>query len=670
MLSALLGLVLLLLLAGACGVVRRAWADWIYWASAALCAAAAVIALVFLVSRAAAPESLVLPVGVPWIAAHFRLDALAAWFILVIDLAGAAAAVYAVGYGPHNDEPGRVVPFFPVFLAAMNLVLVADDAFAFLVSWEFMSLSSWLLVLSNHRRAGNARAAQVYLVMAVLGTACLLLAFGIMAGPQGAYSFAAMREHPASGALGGLALALIVLGAGSKAGLVPLHAWLPLAHPAAPSHVSALMSGAMTKVALYGLVRVLFDLAGPVEWGWGAALVALGALSAVVGILHALMERDLKTLLAYSTVENIGVAVMAFGLAIVFKTNALPALAALALAAAFLHVLNHAVMKSLMFFVAGAVETATHERDLDKLGGLIHRLPLTAALALVGSASIAALPPLNGFVSEWLTFQAVLNSPVLPQWVLKFGVPLAGALLALSAALAAACFVRAYGIAFLGRPRSPAAAQATEVAPPMRWAMAALAGLCVAFGVLPMAALAVMAPVVRAFAGADFAPLADGVTLGGFILLAPLTAGVSSYSGVVVLVAVTAVTLAVVEGVHRLASDKVRRAAPWDCGFPDPTPAAQYTASSFAQPLRRVFGTTMFRAREQVDMPEPGDGRPARFVVTMRDLAWDGLYAPVERFISWLTDRFNPLQYLTIRRYLVFMFTALIVLLVTVALVK
>jgi hypothetical protein len=175
---------------------------------------------------------------------------------------------------------------------------------------------------------------------------------------------------------------------------------------------------------------------------------------------------------------------------------------------------------------------------------------------------------------------------------------------------------------------------------------------------------------VRAFAGADFAPLADGVTLGGFILLAPLTAGVSSYSGVVVLVAVTAVTLAVVEGVHRLASDKVRRAAPWDCGFPDPSPAAQYTASSFAQPLRRVFGTTVFRAREQVDMPEPGDGRPARFVVTMRDLAWDAFYAPVERSISWLTDRFNPLQYLTIRRYLVFMFTALIVLLVTVALVK
>ena len=195
----------------------------------------------------------------------------------------------------------------------------------------------------------------------------------------------------------------------------------------------------------------------------------------------------------------------------------------------------------------------------------------------------------------------------------------------------------------------------------MRWAMAALAGLCVALGVLPMAALAVMGPAVRALAGVELAPLADGLSVGDFVLLAPLAPEVSSYSGVVVLVAVTAVTLAVVEFVHRYASDKVRRAAPWDCGFPDPSPAAQYTASSFAQPLRRVYATTLFRAREQVDMPEPGDTRPARFSVTLRDLAWEGLYAPVERFVSWSADRCNALQFLTIRRYLVFMFTAAII---------
>lgn len=671
MLSVLLAVVLFLLALGIAGAVFGVpWAARIYAAAACACAVAAVAAVVFLVARADVPEALVLPVGLPWLSAHFRIDALAAWFALVINVAGTASAVFAIGYGGHNDEPARVVPFFPVFLAAMNLVLVADDAFAFLIAWEFMSLSSWLLVLSNHRRPGNARAAQVYLVMAALGTACLLLAFGIMAGPDGAYRFASIRDNPPQGAAAAIALALVLLGTGSKAGLVPVHAWLPLAHPAAPSHVSALMSGAMTKVAIYGLVRLLFDLAGPVPWGWGAALVAVGALSAVIGILHAVVERDLKTLLAFSTVENVGIAVMAFGLAIVFRTNAMGTLAALAFTAALFHVLNHAIMKSLMFFVAGAVEVSTGQRDLEKLGGLIHRLPVTATLALIGAASIAALPPLNGFVSEWLTFQAVLNSPSLPQWVLKFGVPVAGALLALSAALAAACFVRAYGMAFLGRPRSRKAAEAVEVAPSMRWAMAGLAGLCIGVGILPMVPAAAMAPLVRRFAGVDFAPLADGLSFGDFMLLAPVTPGVSSYSGFVVLIAVVAVTLASIEGVHRLATNRLRRAAAWDCGFPDPSPATQYTASSFAQPLRRVYASTVLRARDHVDMPEPGDARPAQFTLSMRDLAWDAFYAPVERGVTWLAERMNTLQFLTIRRYLVFMFTALIVLLVTVALAK
>ena len=671
MLSVVLACVIVLLLLGIAGALGgEAWAGRLYAAAAAACGAAGLAGLGFLLLRADAQDALVLPAGLPWLSAHLRLDALAAWFLVAVDLAGAAAAVFAIGYASHADEPRRIVPFFPVFLAAMNLVVVADDAFSFLVAWEFMSLSSWLLVLANHMRPGNARAAQVYLVMAILGTACLLLAFGILAGPQGAYRFADMRAAPPAGALGAVALVLVLLGTGSKAGLVPVHAWLPLAHPAAPSHVSALMSGAMTKVALYGMVRLVFDLAGPIAWGWGAALVAVGAVSAVVGILHAVVERDLKTLLAFSTVENVGVAVMAFGLALIFRANGMATLAALALTAALFHVLNHAVMKSLMFFVAGAIEVATGARDLEKLGGLIHRLPVTATLALIGAAAIAALPPLNGFVSEWLTFQAVLNSPSLPQWALKFGVPVAGALLALSAALAAACFVRAYGIAFLGRPRSSAAAEATEVAAPMRWAMGGLAVLCVAIGVLPMGPAAVMAPLVRRIAGADFAPLADGLGVGDFMLLAPVTPGVSSYSGLVVLIAVVAVTLAAMEAVHRLTTNRLRRAAAWDCGFPDPNPATQYTASSFAQPLRRVYGSTVMRARDVVDMPEPGDGRPARFSVVLRDLAWETFYAPVERAVGWLAERFNALQFLTIRRYLVFMFAALIALLVTVALAK
>src|SRR5690606_14058467 len=289
-------------------------------------------------------------------------------------LGGAAASLYALGYGRHEQAPLRVLPFFPAFLAGMNLVVLADDAFTFLLSWELMSLTSWALVVAHHRVRDNVRAGYVYLLMASFGTLALLLAFGLLAGPAGSYDFELMRraEHAATSAL---VLALAVLGAGSKAGLVPLHVWLPLAHPAAPSHVSALMSGVMTKVAVYGFVRIVMDLLGEPAWWAGMVVLALGAGTAVLGILHALMQDDLKRLLAYSTVENVGVVFVGLGLALAFEANGMAAGAALALTAALLHVLNHSLFKSLLFFGAGAVLTATGERDMEHLGGLIHRMP-------------------------------------------------------------------------------------------------------------------------------------------------------------------------------------------------------------------------------------------------------------------------------------------------------
>jgi hydrogenase-4 component B len=640
----------------------------IYLGSAAACLCAGGAALWFLVAGQTASPVLSLPIGIPWLPAQLRIDSLSAWFLLVINLVGVAASIYGHGYGRHVDAPARVLPFFPAFLAAMNIVPVADDAFTFLLAWEFMSVSSWLLVLANHTQPGNARAALIYLVMAVFGGACLLLAFGILAGFEGAYRFADMRAHPPAGWPAAIALLLVVVGAGSKAGLVPLHAWLPIAHPAAPSHVSGLMSGVMTKVAIYGLVRVMFDLMGEPAWGWGALLLALGAASAIYGILSALFEDDIKTMLACSTIENVGIVTLGLGLALVFRVNGLGALAALSAGAALLHVLNHALMKSLMFFVAGAIQTATGTRSLARLGGLIHRLPVTAVLALGGAAAISALPPFNGFVSEWLTFQAVLGSPQLPQWTLRFGVPVAGALMALAAALAASCFVRAYGVAFLGRPRSPEAAGAHEVDPWMRAAMAGLAVLCLLVGVMPMVAILPLGQVVGDIVGAPLPALADGALPAAWLWLTPLEPGQSSYSGLVVFLAAIIVTMATAIGVHRLANDRIRRGAPWDCGFPDPHPATQYTASSFAQPLRRVFGTLLFRAAEHVDMPDPGETRPARYDVRLIDPAWRGLYAPLIQFVNWVADRANPLQYMTIRRYLSLMFAALIFLLSAVAL--
>src|SRR5262245_10134892 len=413
------------------------------------------VAAVIHLLATAAPTSIVLPLGLPWLGAHFRIDALSAFFLTVVDFGAFAASLFGIGYGRHEEAPARVLPFYPAFLAGMNLVVLADDAFTFLVSWEFMSLSSWALVMSHHRDADNLRAGYIYLIMASFGTLALLLMFGLLAGPDGGYAFAEIRAARPSAVLAAWVLVLALVGTGSKAGLVPLHAWLPLAHPAAPSHVSALMSGVMTKVAVYAFVRIVFELVGPAVWWWSLLVLALGGITAVMGVLYALMQHDLKRLLAYHTVENIGIIFIGLGLALAFKAHGIDSAAALALTAGLLHVFNHSVFKSLLFFGSGAVLAVTGERDMERLGGLIHRMPQTAFVFLVGCAAISALPPLNGFVSEWLTFQAILLSPQLPSWGLKLLVPAVGALLALSAALAAACFVKAFGVTFLGRPRTP-----------------------------------------------------------------------------------------------------------------------------------------------------------------------------------------------------------------------
>src|SRR5579872_6196250 len=348
----------------------------IYGACLVICLVILVMALTQLLSAGSRVSALSLPLGLPWVGAHFQIDALAAFFLAVVNLGGASASLFAIGYGRHEEAPGRVLPFYAAFLAGMNLVVLADDAFTFLVSWEFMSLTSWALVMAHHRDPDNRHAGYVYIVMASFGTLSLLLGFGLLAGGSGGYSFGEMRSAPT--AFSGLVLILATLGAGSKAGLVPLHVWLPLAHPAAPSHVSALMSGVMTKVAVYGFVRIVFDLLGPSDWWWSLVVLSVGGITAVMGVLYALMQHDLKRLLAYHTVENIGIIFIGLGLALAFRAYGMEAAAALALTAALLHVFNHSLFKSLLFFGSGAVLTATGERDMEHLGGLIHRMPQTA----------------------------------------------------------------------------------------------------------------------------------------------------------------------------------------------------------------------------------------------------------------------------------------------------
>jgi hydrogenase-4 component B len=623
-----------------------------------------ILGLTGLRALGASPATLILPLGLPWVGAHFRLDALAAFFLVVVNLGGAGASLYAIGSGRHEAMPERVLPFYPVFLAGLNLIVLADDAYTFVFAWELMSVASWALVVAHHRVAENIRAGYVYLLMASFSGLALLLAFGVLAGPAGSYAFAAMRVAPQTPGVAELVLMLTLLGAGSKAGLIPLHVWLPLAHPAAPSHVSALMSGVMTKVAVYAFVRIVFDLLGPPAWWSAVVVLAIGGITAVLGILYALMQSDLKRLLAYSTVENVGIIFIGLGLAMAFRASGFVVGAALALTAALFHVFNHAVFKSLLFFGAGAVLDTTGVRNIERLGGLIHRMPKTSFAFLIGCAAISALPPLNGFVSEWLTFQAILLRPDLPQWGLKVMIPTDGALLALAAALAAACFVKAFGITFLGRPRSAVAAEAQEVDRFSLAAMFGAAALCLLVGVLPGVLIDALAPVVQTLLGARM-PAQLGLP---WISIIPVAVARSSYNGLLIFIFLAAATSFTVLAVHRFASHAVRRAPAWDCGFPSPSPITQYTAASFAQPLRRVFGTLVFRTRETVTLPPPGDTGPARIRKSSHDLIWDTLYVPVATWMGRIADAMNPLQFLTIRRYLGWVFLTLVALLLALAL--
>jgi formate hydrogenlyase subunit 3/multisubunit Na+/H+ antiporter MnhD subunit len=660
-----------LILAGSGGALaHRRVGHWIvYGGSLGIALVVLLASLVQLVLGMAPEPRVTLPIGLPQLGMHFSMDALAASFLIMINLGAAAASLFALGYARHDREPARILPFYPVFLAAMNLVVIASDAYSFLLCWELMSLASWALVMAHHNDVETRRAGMIYLLMASAGTLALLLCFGLLAGPGGHYAFTAMRRLPHSAMASAAILILALLGAGSKAGLVPLHVWLARAHPAAPSHVSALMSGVMTKVAIYAFIRIVFVLAGPAAWWWGLVVLLAGGITAVLGVLYALMVDDIKIILAYSTIENVGLIFVGLGLALAFKADGMMAAAGLALTAALFHAFNHTLFKSTLFFGAGAIQHATGTRDLAQLGGLIHRMKISAVPMLIAAMAIAALPPLNGFASEWLLLQAILLSPALPQFGLKLAVPAIGALVALAAAFASACFVRLFAIAYLGKPRSQAAAIADETDIASRSAMIGLAALCVIVGVLPGFVIDLFAPVSNTLLGARV-PTQAGWS---WLTIVPVTASRSSYDPLLIGLFVAISTGLAFVGLRRFGTRGIRRASAWACGYTQtgvqPNPhSSQYTPSGFAQPIRRVFASGLFRAQDTVVMPPPGDGAPARFTTIWVDPAWVVFYLTLLSAIDWTADRMNRLQFLTIRRYLAFVFAALVALLVWVAL--
>ncbi|MDR3299015.1 MAG: hydrogenase 4 subunit B [Candidatus Accumulibacter sp.] len=629
---------------------------WLFPLGAGVSLAVALLALVALASD---KQELILPFGLPGLPFHLRLDALSSFFLFLLGAASAGISIYAAGYSRKAD--GRALGLqcllYHIFLASMVFVLLANDGYAFMVAWETMALSSFFLVTAEHRHAEIRRAGYLYLLLAHIGAMAILLSFGVMAGSAGDYTFDAMRAFKGSDFWETAAFLLALFGFGAKAGLLPLHVWLPEAHPAAPSPVSAMMSGIMLKTAIYGLLRVGFDLLQAHTWWWGLLLLLVGLASALFGVVFSAVQTDMKRLLAYSSIENVGLIVLGMGLALIFSAFSMLSFAALALTATLYHCLNHAFFKSLLFLSTGSVLHATGERNLGKLGGLIHQMPWVAWLALIGVLASAGLPPLNGFVSEWLLLQSFLFTPEVPHGYLNMLLPVFAGAIALVSALAGFTMVKFFGIVFLGQPREEKLAQARDASRLSRLGLLWLGTGCVLLGLMPNVIIALIEPVTRSLIGAT---LVLDTRAGNWLFLAPYSGERASYSALIFFCGIAVLTLAARYIVHRLYHDRATRVPPWDCGFPLQTGRMQDTSEGYSQPIRRIFSPFFKRTREH---PSPFDTRP-RYLSIVEDPLWYWLYLP----IVWLVERcvrvVDFLQHGRIAVYLTYSFATLIILLV------
>ena len=618
---------------------------------------------------ASAPLTLSLPSTLPLLTFAIRLDPLAALFVLTISLVGLAASIYALGYVTEFYGRASIAvlgSLFNGFLLAMILVVIADNGFFFLIVWELMSLLSYFLVVTEHEKAEVRYAGLFYLIMTHVGTAFIILAFLIFFQGGGSFSFEAFRhpEQPLPEGMRTLAFLMALIGFGTKAGIVPLHVWLPYAHPAAPSHISALMSGVMIKTAIYALVRVYFDfLGGQFPWWWGFVVLVIGAVSALLGVMYALMEHDLKSLLAYHSVENIGIILLGIGAGMIFQTYGLTEFAALGLLAGLYHTINHAMFKALLFLGAGSLLYATHTRNMEEYGGLLRRMPWTGVFFLIGSVSISALPPTNGFVSEWLIFQSLFLSFHIPTVLLKLMLPLAAAMLALTSVLALTCFAKAFGISFLALPRSSHARQAEEVPITMRIAMGMLAVVCVLLGLAPMVVVPMLDRVVSPFAGMSI----EGkvLALEGWAL-APVNVEFSSLSPMalaLLLIALSALGLLLVVAFGGLVKQRYYKT--WGCGI-NLTARMEYTATGFVQPIKRVF-STLYQPTVKLETELLEESRyfakRRRFEFHIEPVFQKYLYDPVVAFFIGMAERLRVIQGGSLHLYLAYIFVTLIVLL-------
>ena len=607
----------------------------------------------------------------PLTGVSLSLDPLSAVFVATAAAVGLAASCYSIGYSAHSTPSRAATALFPVFLASLFLVPAGASVATFMVAWELMALTSLLLLLSEHRRRKESQeAAQWYASMTHVGAAAILLGLLLLATHANGQTFVAMAAHRSRLpiVLRSVIFLLTLVGFASKAGAVPLHVWLPRAHPEAPSPVSALMSGAMVNLGIYGIIRVGEDLLGGGVLWWWLLVVAIGVISAFFGALHAAASTDLKRLLAYSTVDNMGLVLIGVGAAGSLAVGGERLLAALALLASLFHLVNHALFKGSLFLSAGAVQQATGTRDLDQLGGLARRLPLTAALFGLGALSVSALPGLNGFASEWLLLEALLHGFADHAGATVVSLLVGVAALAITGGLTAAAFVKALGVGFLGQPRTPGATSAREVAPSMLAGMGLLAAVCIVLGVAP----GVLLPALRRATASGLAvgapsPLRPGLgldlaSLNGAIEPALVVAGLL---GALVLTWTLIRLLARRDELHQ-----ARSAEAWGCGRELQTARMEVTATSFAEPLRRVF-VDVLRPDHDIEVTHVAESRFFPQAIRYQHRIDDGLervlYRPVISAISAWGRLARRVPNGSVHRYLAFGLVALVIILVVLA---
>jgi hydrogenase-4 component B len=634
---------------------RREWVRRVAFGGAAVASAVAGVTAAAVFASGSTARGMLFVHHASGFSFDYSIDPLAAWFVIVLSTAAIPIAIFSIGYTSHPPLEGRSVFLgiaFNILLLSVELVFIAADAIAFLFAWELMTLATAALVATEYENQQTRRAAYLYLVMSHVGTGALIAAFFILASTSGSMALATLLTGDLlSGPARDIVFILFLVGFGVKAGIIPLHIWLPEAHPAAPSGISALMSGVLIKTGIYGIVRFCaFGLGAPPLW-WGVLVLVMGGMSAVLGVLYALMQHDLKRLLAYHSIENIGIILLGVGAGMIAVGNGQPGLAAVGIASGLYHVLNHAVFKSLLFVSAGSVVVATGTRQIEELGGLLRRMPVTGACFLIGAVAISGLPPLNGFASEWLAFQALLHGfQASTESLVHLLYPIAAAMLALTGALAAACFVKAFGVSFLALPRSPAAAAAREAHSSMVWPQIMLATLCVLLGAFPGAVLSVLRPVMVSLPGLE----PPGEMIRGPLGMAA-TAGPSGavMPGVLALALFGGLGVAALATLTMRVGSAIRRAPTWGCGGVLGA-RTEYTATAFSKPLMMIFRAVYRPTREVEALTKvsPYFPQEVRYHVEIEPTFERYVYGPLTDSVLRAADRLKILQAGSLHAYL------------------